>query len=153
MYSSYNDIIQLKSRNEILDLVNDENLPYNEINLDDSNNLCRKRIDEAIAAADAEVDGYLRERYKVPLSEAPILVKYVSRALALEILFFRRMPDNMPESILNEAKSKRKMLENVSKGIIGLGIEVTDSKPASGTYKTNKDSSDKIFTNGMLDNY
>jgi phage gp36-like protein len=153
MYSSYTDIIQIKSKKEILDLVNDENIPYQEINLDDSSNECRKRIDDAIAAADAEIDGYLRIRYSVPLSEAPVMIRFISRSLALETLFYRRMPDSMPESIVQDVKARRATLKDIAKGQISLGIEITDSKPAAGTYKTTKTASDRIFTNDLLDKY
>jgi phage gp36-like protein len=153
MYCSYTDIIQFKSVTEIVDLVNDENLPYSEIDLSDLSCRCRERIDEAIKAADAEIDGYLRQRYSVPLSETPVLIKYNSISLALEYLFFRRMPDKIPEAIITDAKSKRQMLKNIAGGFIGIGAEIVNSKPAAGTYKSNKENTNKVFTKDILDKY
>jgi phage gp36-like protein len=153
MYCSHTDIIRFKSLTEILDLVNDENTPYNEIDINNAASVCRQRIDEAIKAADAEIDGYLRQRYSVPLSETPVLIKYNSISLALEYLYLRRMPGNMPETVTADAKSKRQMLKNIADGFIGIGAESVNSKSAAGTYKSNKDDSQKLFPKNILDRY
>jgi len=153
MYSSYNDILKIKKAKELYDLVNDENRAYDDIDLSDADDLCRIRIDEAISDSDAEIDAYLTNRYKLPLSESSILIKTISVSLTIEKLFFRRMSDEMPEAIMNDAKNKRQLLKNISTGIVGLGLEATDSKQASGTYLTDKVSTDKVFTKTKLDRY
>lgn len=153
MYCTYNDILQLRSKYELLDLINDENIPYNEISLSDLNNPCRKRIEEAITAADAEIDGYLRQRYTLPLTEVPLLIKYTSCSLALEALFMRRLPEDMPATVLNDAKAKRNMLKNIAEGLIGIGIEEKSTNNASEKFTTNKSSADRQFTPDELKKY
>lgn len=153
MYCSYTDIINFKSSSEIIDLVNDEKIPYSEIDLTNTENKCRQRIDEAIHSADAEIDSYLIKRYSLPLTEVPVLIKYNSISLALENLFLRRMPDKMPEAITGDAKSKRQMLKNIAEGFIGIGAEKINSRPAEGTYKSNKENNTKVFTKDLLDKY
>jgi len=153
MYCSYSDIIKFRSLTEIIDLVNDENTPYNETDLNSPANICRQRIDEAIKAADAEIDGYLRQRYTVPLTEVPALIKYNSVSLTLEYLYFRRLPASVPASVAADAKTKRQMLKNIAEGFIGIGAETADSKPASGTYKSNKENTGRIFNDDMLNRY
>jgi phage gp36-like protein len=153
MYCSYTDIIRFKSAAEIMDLVNDEKLPYSEIDLDDPVSKCRQRIDEAIQAADAEIDSYLRQRYCLPLTETPVLIKYNSISLALEYLYSRRIPCSIPEAVISDAKSKRQMLKNIAEGFIGIGTEMINSKPAAGTYRSNKENTSKVFTKDILDKY
>jgi phage gp36-like protein len=153
MYCSYSDIIKFRSLTEIIDLVNDENIPYNEINLESPADNCRQRIDEAIKAADAEIDGYLRQRYNLPLADIPVLIKYNSVSLTLEYLYFRRLPASVPESVSADAKTKRQMLKNIAGGFIGIGAETSDSRQAAGNYKNNKENTGRIFNDDMLNRY
>jgi phage gp36-like protein len=153
MYSIYNDIIQFKSRNEVVDLVNDEGDAYDDVDLTSESDSRRIRIDKAITAADSEIDGYLMQRYKLPLTETPVLIKHISISLALEALYMRRHSDTISEAVAADAKTKRALLKDIAKGLVGLGVETTDSKPAAGTYLTDKKSTDRVFTKDVLDKY
>lgn len=46
-------------------------------------------IDEAIADADGEIDGYLAKRYAVPISPAPKIINKCSKDIAVYNLFSR----------------------------------------------------------------
>ena len=46
-------------------------------------------IDEAIADADGEIDGYLAKRYRVPLSPVPKVINKFSKDIAVYNLFSR----------------------------------------------------------------
>ena len=105
-------------------------------------------ITEAIAEADAEIDGYLGARYPVPVSPIPVLLKNLSVAIALWKLYSRR-------SKLNELRRKayedaKATLTNLSKGLMVLpaqgGGQVASSGGDSGIASTSPD--DRIFTSG-----
>lgn len=81
------------------------------------------QIDEAVAndaldEAEAEVEGYLRGRYPLPLQSAPRQVKDVILHLARE-----RLDPNPPDVVMQRAREAREMLKAISGGRVQLDID------------------------------
>jgi len=105
--------------------VNDLNIP-NEllVQLTDDDGIGTvndNRVDTAIADAQAEVDGYCGKRYKVPFTAPTRLVKRLVANLAAYNLYARR--GMIAEDIASMRKDAIKTLENISKGVVSLGME------------------------------
>lgn len=88
------------------------------------------RVEAAIEDAQSEVDGYCGKRYKVPFSVPPRLVKRLTAILSKYNLYARR--DIVPESLETQRKAAIKALDDISKGVISLGVE-TEPTPSPET--------------------
>lgn len=116
-----------------------------------SNEINTEVIDEIILYSQTLIDGYLRGRYTLPLPLAPEIIKNIAVDLSIYRLYSRRFHTDMPESIKDKYKNATKLLEQIQKGIISLGIEVAGSPSELGEYRTNKTFQDRIFTKKFLD--
>jgi len=110
-------------------------------------------VDEAILYSETLIDGYLRGRYTLPLAITPLLIKILAIDLTVFRLYSRRFHTDMPESINDKYKNSVKLLEQIQKGIISLGIEKEEAVPEAGEYLTNKTFSDRIYTDSFLDRF
>lgn len=108
------------------------------------------KVDEAIAYADELINAYLRGRYQVPLNPVPELIKRLSVDLAIFHLYSRRFELEMPESMMQRRKEIIRLLEQIQKGVVSLGLESGNTGYGQGTYKTNKTTGDRIFTKEKL---
>lgn len=138
-YCALSDIIDQVPEQKILELTDDENL--GEVNA--------ARVDKAISTAGSIIDGYLRGRYTLPLSTVPDLVKTISVDISVFKLYERRREMDMPESLSSRYKNAVKLLEQIQKGLISLGIEAAASV-SGGSYKTNKTAEDREFSKEKL---
>lgn len=143
-YCALTDIIDQVPEQKIIELTDDENL--GEVNTG--------RVDKAISTAGSIIDGYLRGRYTLPLSTVPDLIKTISTDISVFKLYERRREMDMPESLSNRYKNAVKLLEQIQKGLISLGIEATASAAGTGgSYKTNKTAEDREFTKEKLQTF
>ena len=80
-------------------------------------------IDEAIADADGEIDGYLAKRYAVPISPAPKIINKCSKDIAVYNLFSRIGIDESTDqkTYLNRYNQAIKFLTLVAEGKVSLG--------------------------------
>jgi phage gp36-like protein len=78
-------------------------------------------INEAIAAADAEIDGYLGSHYSTPISSVPAIVRRISAKLAIYNIYLRRPEAEMPVKWEAEIKDVRRMLDLIARGTMQLG--------------------------------
>jgi len=112
------------------------------------------RVMDAIADADALIDGYLRGRYSLPLAiPVPALVRKLSVDLAIYHLYSRRLELVMPESMLERHKNATKALERIQGGIITLTAADKSDIPAPGEYRTQKTVSDRVFSKTVLNRF
>jgi len=107
------------------------------------------KIDEAIADADSEIDGYCADRYSVPFSPVPDLVRRISAELAIHILASRR--GKMTEVVQNKRTAAVGLLKSISKGDVTLGtatqaVEVPDEAPEF-------ESNDRLFSRDTMDGF
>ena len=141
MYCTLNDIKQQVSEATLIEITDD--ILSGEINV--------AVIEETIQYSKTLIDGYLRGRYTLPLSIIPVLLKILAVDLSIFRLYSRRFHTDMPDSINDKYKNSLKLLEQIQKGIISLGIEVEGEPPKLGEYITNKTFQDRIFTKEFLD--
>lgn len=73
--------------------------------------------------ADGEIDGYLGERYAVPLTEVPPMVRRLSMTLTVVYLYHRRYAGKLPEEVGMEAERARKLLRALADGRPTLGLQ------------------------------
>lgn len=89
--------------------------------------------EEAIADADAEIDGYVARRYTVPMTPTPKILNKFSVDIAVYNLVSRRGIDenDREKTILTRYQSAIKFLTGVSEGKISLGIQEESTKDAA----------------------
>ncbi|HSA05727.1 MAG TPA: DUF1320 domain-containing protein [Candidatus Gastranaerophilales bacterium] len=143
MYCTLDDIKQQVQESTLIEITDDNQA--NEINT--------AIVDEAILYSETLIDGYLRGRYTLPLFTIPMLITMLAVDLSIFRLYSRRFHTDMPESINNKYKNSIKLLEQIQKGIVSLGIEIEGTPPELGEYRTNMTFQDRIFTKSMLENF
>ena len=84
-------------------------------------------IDQALADADAELDGYLARRYPLPLSPVPAIVT----RLACDVARYRRLGDAATEDARNRYKDALNLLTQIGDGGISLGVTATVGQSAN----------------------
>lgn len=92
-------------------------------------------IDEAIADADGEIDGYLAKRYAVPITPAPKIINKCSKDIAVYNLFSRIGIDESTDqkTYLNRYNQAIKFLTLVAEGKVSIGAETDDPANAAAT--------------------
>ena len=108
-------------------------------------------IDEAIADADGEIDGYLAKRYAVPISPAPKIINKCSKDIAVYNLFSRIGIDESTDqkTYLNRYNQAIKFLTLVAEGKVSLGAETDDPTTAAATgFSVN--SNPRIFSRDKM---
>lgn len=108
-------------------------------------------IDEAIADADGEIDGYLAKRYRVPLSPVPKVINKFSKDIAVYNLFSRIGIDEGTDekTYLNRYNSAIKFLTFVADGKVSIGAETDDPTKAAATGFSVQ-SSPRLFSRSKL---
>jgi|Deesub1362B_J571_1020462.scaffolds.fasta_scaffold00331_35 phage gp36-like protein len=105
-------------------------------------------VDAEIEGADAEINGYCQEKYTVPLSPVPTLIKELSKKITRYRLYMRR--GKVPEEIQNDYKNCVKILENIARGLISLGASEPTEKQE---IKKSKELEDRIFDDDAFEGY
>jgi len=72
----------------------------------------------ALADADAEIDGYLAARYRLPLPTVPPLLSRI----ACDIARYRLWEDRASEEVRTRYEDARRLLESLAKGVVTLGL-------------------------------
>jgi phage gp36-like protein len=87
-------------------------------------------VDEAIADADAIVDGYLAGRYALPLSGTPRLVQTLAEALAVYKLHAQVAPDKIEK----DYRDALKLLQQIATGEVRLaGLDGAEPAASGGS--------------------
>ena len=108
-------------------------------------------IDEAIADADGEIDGYLAKRYQVPLSPVPKVINKYSKDIAIYNLFSRLgiSEDSEQKIYLTRHDAAIKFLTLVADGKVSIGAEAEDPARAAAAGFTVK-SSPRLFSRASM---
>lgn len=109
------------------------------------------KTDEAIASADALIEGYTRGRYVVPFDPVPDLIRQTSARLALYELFNRKQALKVPDQIRKTYEDQLALLDRLRKGEVILSATATSADGVASDYRTNKADTDRIFTKTVLD--
>ncbi len=142
MYCALSDIVARVPEETIIQLTDDAGLGA----------VDQTKVDQAISDSGEVIDGFLRGRYDLPLTTVPGLVLKIAVDLAVFNLYLRKMEIEMPKPVSDRYDNSVKLLMQIQKGLISLGIEAT-AAPAGGNYKTNKASTDRLFGKDTLDEY
>ena len=76
-------------------------------------------LNQAIADADAVINGYLSGRYSLPLASPPAVLT----RMACDIVRYYLNDDNVTDQVKRRFDEAIKLLEQVAKGIISLGLD------------------------------
>lgn len=108
-------------------------------------------IEEAIADADGEIDGYLAKRYAVPITPVPKVISKFSKDIALYNLFSRAGldKDGREGNYLTRYNAAIKFLTLVAEGKVSIGTEASDPVTAAETGFALQ-SNDRIFSRDQM---
>ncbi|MEI8390083.1 MAG: DUF1320 domain-containing protein [bacterium] len=113
-------------------------------------------VEEAILYSESLINGYLRGRYTLPLAinaNPPDILKILAVDLSIYRLYSRRFQTDTPDSISEKYKNSIKILEQIQRGIISLGLETAGAAPELGEYRANKSFQDRTFSKQVLNEY
>lgn len=141
-YCTVDDLLRLRLSNEELIQLTDDAATgaYNP-----------DRVAAAIAAAQTEIDGYLRGRLALPLNPVPSMVTDIASALAAYNLYRRRLNASCPDTVRADYKDAISKLEKIQDSRIT--ISDADASRGPGIYKVNKTRRDRIFGKDRLKEY
>lgn len=142
-YSSLLDIQQRVSSDTLIQLTDDTG----------SGEIDSPKVTTAISWADEIIDGYIRGRYTLPLAQTPGLIKNLSIELAVYWLYSRRMTTEIPESITNIYKDSLKILSDIQKGSVSIGVNEVQTPKASADYVSSTSLNQQVFSKEVLDNF
>ncbi|OSP50020.1 hypothetical protein B7G55_19640 [Aeromonas hydrophila] len=106
-------------------------------------------IDEALATADDEINGYLSRRFVLPLPEVPDLLKRNAIVIAFYWLADR---DNQATDLLRERYDRAiAKIKEIAAGKIDLGLPTPDMPPEGSVGKVELvQENDRLFTRNSL---
>lgn len=120
--------------NEVTDMIKSDlqNLIIGDEYIEDSEERMKRLIplaDSAIQDADAEINGYLAKRYRLPLQEAPVILNKFSKDIAVYNLVSRIGIDesDRDKTFLNRYNAAIKFLTMVAEGKTDIGIATGDA--------------------------
>lgn len=148
MYCSLDDIQKQVSENTLIQLTDDDQVGEIDLII----------VEEAIIYSETLIDGYLRGRYTLPVNNisspnSSDILKIIAVDLSIYRLYSRRFQTDTPDSISEKYKISIRILEQIQKGIISLGVETAGTAPELGEYRTNKTFKDREFSQAMLNEY
>ena len=109
-YTSLDELIDRYGENMLIALTDRGDAATGLVDLD--------TVNQAIAEADAVIDGSLKGRYQLPLSEVPAQVPPLSRAIAI----WKMHLYEAPKQIEAEYREAMAQLRDIAKGIIILDV-------------------------------
>lgn len=107
-YATYQDLVLLFGEDEILALADHDRDGTADTTL----------ITEALAFADAHIDGYLREQYTVPLASPPANLV----GIACDLARYRLYQDQPTELVQNRYDVGCFFLKDVARGLVHLDV-------------------------------
>ncbi len=121
-YATYDDLLTAFSETEML-LVSDRNnygVPDDTV------------INEALSFADEMIDGYLRERYSLPLSNIPRNLV----GIACDIARYRLYQNQPTELVSMRYEAALLWLKDIARGLFSLDVTGISSTPSPVSYST-----------------
>lgn len=112
-------------------------------------------IEGAIADADAEIDGYLTKRYRVPFSPVPRVLNKFSKDIAIYNLYSRVGidEDTDEKNYLNRYRAAIDFLKLVAEGKVSIGVEGGDDPASAAATGFSQHSNPRLFTRGKMRGY
>jgi phage gp36-like protein len=110
------------------------------------------RVQEAVAQADSEIDGYCGARYKVPFSTAPGVVKKLSVDIAVYNLYSRGV-DQAPPVRAERYQAAVFKLKDIARGLVSLGADPAPDSATGSAAETNRSEGDNVFSRDSLEGF
>jgi phage gp36-like protein len=107
-------------------------------------------VQQLIDDMSSDIDNYLRNRYPLPLTSTPPVIKRICKVLT-RIQLYRGRPKGIDmEELRKQEEAARKELEQISKGTIQLELAgFTPEVSNPGRYASK--SASKVFTDSFMD--
>lgn len=124
------------------------------INLTDDNGagmIDETRILDAIAQADAEIDGYVSVVMPTPLDPVPLLIRTLSAQIAIWRLYMRQ--EHPSEAWAGVYKNAIKLLENIAGGRLSFGPATGSLAAAPQSVSVASRAAELSGPGGMLERY
>ena len=137
-YSTKADLLGLITEDTLIGLTDDHGVGV----VDDG------KVLEAIADSDAEIDGYCGERYTLPFSPVPAIIRKCSIDIAIYNLYSRRQ--GAPTDRKERRDNAVTILKEIAKGTITLGA---NAPAEAGADDVQASSPERIFTRTTLEHY
>lgn len=126
-YCTLSDILGVIPERELIQLTDDA-IPPLSVN--------QAVVNQAVAAADALINGYIGERYPLPFAEVPELLPGLALDLTVYRLYLRRKKGEPPETIKAAYDNALKQLRDVQAGKLSLGVTAAGVKPVVSSNNT-----------------
>jgi phage gp36-like protein len=110
-------------------------------------------IDKAIDYAGMLINAHVGERYALPFTAVPELVKTIAVDLATWKLFFRKKKDKLPEAVQGAYDNSMKLLVQIRDGKIGIGVTPAGGKVEPETGGMQVAGPRQIFTSDTLERF
>lgn len=111
-------------------------------------------VDDAIASAQALIDGYLRKRYTLPLASVPEEIKSIAIVIAAYELYGHRPHFETPERIENDYKNALSQLDKIATGRLVLdAVDNTGQTSSASEDLPAVGAPDQKFSDDALENY
>lgn len=108
------------------------------------------RVDAAMARAAAEIDAWCGGRYAVPFAVVPAVIAELAADITVYHLYARKA-EKVPETRVEGYKNAVKLLEQISKGNVSLGVaEIPPPAPAAVTGGASFHGNDRLFNRTSL---
>ncbi|MFN3781768.1 MAG: phage protein Gp36 family protein [Candidatus Kapaibacteriota bacterium] len=112
-------------------------------------NINQARIDYAIENASNLIDNFLRNRYEVPFSPIPSLIKFIAREIAIcNIYEYANHDSFVPPTITKRKSYAMYLLYQIQNGRLQLEIV-----PNRTTILINKENEKRLFDDDMLEKF
>jgi len=138
-YATLSDLENWIDEDELVQLTDD----------DDSGTVDTDKVDTVLEAASMEIDGYLGERYDLPLASVPGTINKLCCDIAIYNLYTRRQ--GPPDYIEKKYDNAVRFLEKVAAGKISLGASDPEGTGTSSNLQVS--SKDREFTEDVLDTF
>lgn len=108
-------------------------------------------VEQAIADADAEIDGYLAKRYKVPFGKTPQVITKFAKDIALYNMVSRKGVDenDREKTYLTRYNAAIAFLTKVAEGRISIGVSENNTEDAA-RIGFSMSNSPRLFSRGSM---
>lgn len=108
-------------------------------------------VEQAIADADAEIDGYLAKRYKVPFGKTPQVINKFAKDIALYNMVSRKGVDenDREKTYLTRYNAAIAFLTKVAEGRISIGVNENNTEDAA-RIGFSMSNSPRLFSRGSM---
>lgn len=108
-------------------------------------------VEQAIADADAEIDGYLAKRYKVPFEKTPQVINKFAKDIALYNMVSRKgvNENDREKTYLTRYNAANAFLTKVAEGRISIGVSENNTEDAA-RIGFSMSNSPRLFSRGNM---